>query len=284
LTLIGLTVPIPNLFRRATDSLRRVAAANEFDGFLVDLDGVVWVGRELVPGSVEALRTLSEAGKEIVFVTNNPARPSATYAERLREAGVAAEDDRVVTAGVATARLTVERVGAGSGAFVIGAPAFHETCAEIGLELLDGEQARSAAAVVVSGHRGFDYDELLTATLALQGGAQLFATSHDPTLPMPGGDWPGTGSILAAVETASGARAEIGGKPERHLFDQARALLGDAERVAMVGDRIASDIEGGRRAGLATILVLSGASSREDAAAADPPPDLVLDDLAALLR
>jgi glycerol 3-phosphatase-2 len=261
-----------------------VAVADEFDGFLVDLDGVVWVGRELVPGSVEALRALNEAGKEIVFVTNNPARPPATYAERLRGAGVAAADDRVVTAGVATARLTVERVGAGAGAFVIGAPAFHETCAEAGLELLDGEGAHSAAAVVVSGHRCFGYEELLTATLALQGGAQLFATSRDPTLPMPGGDWPGTGSILAAVETASDAQAEIGGKPERHLFDQARALIGNAERVAMVGDRIASDIEGGRRAGLATILVLSGASSREEAGAVDPPPDLIIDDLAGLLR
>jgi glycerol 3-phosphatase-2 len=261
-----------------------VAAADEFDGFLVDLDGVVWVGREPVPGSVEALRTLNESGKEIVFVTNNPARPPATYAERLREAGVAAADDRVVTAGVATARLAVERVGAGSGAFVIGAPAFRESCTEAGLELLDGERARSAAAVVVSGHRGFDYEELLSATLALQGGAQLFATSHDPTLPMPGGNWPGTGSILAAVETASGAQAEIGGKPEHHLFDQARALISNAKRVAMVGDRISSDIEGGRRAGLATILVLSGATSREEADAAEPPPDLVLDDLAALLR
>jgi 4-nitrophenyl phosphatase len=88
---------------------------------------------------------------------------------------------------------------------------------------------------------------------------------------------------LAAVETASGKIAEIGGKPERHLFDQARALIGDAEQVAMVGDRIASDIEGGRRAGLATILVLSGASSREEATAADPSPDLILDNLAALL-
>jgi 4-nitrophenyl phosphatase len=101
---------------------------------------------------------------------------------------------------------------------------------------------------------------------------------------MPDGAWPGTGSILAAVETASGARAEIGGKPEPHLFDQARALIGDAKRVAMVGDRVSSDIEGGRRAGLATVLVLSGATSREEAAVADPAPDLVLNDLAALLR
>ena len=77
---------------------------------------------------------------------------------------------------------------------------------------------------------------------------------------MPDGAWPGTGAILAAVETASGATAEIGGKPEQPLFDLARERLGEAERVAMVGDRVSSDIEGGRRAGLETILVLSGAT------------------------
>jgi glycerol 3-phosphatase-2 len=112
----------------------------------------------------------------------------------------------------------------------------------------------------------------------------LFATSRDPTLPMPGGAWPGTGSVLAAVETASGAVAEIGGKPERHLFELARERIPPAGRVAMVGDRITSDIEGGRRAGLATVLVLSGASTRAEAEAADPPPDHVVVDLAALLR
>ncbi len=258
--------------------------ADDFDGFLVDLDGVVWVGREPVPGAAEALRALTEAGKEVVFVTNNPGRPPATYAERLRGAGIPVGDDRVVTAGVTTARLAAKRVGTGAGAFVIGAPGLKEAAAEAGLELLDGEAGRGAGAVLVSGHREFDYEELLTATLALQHGAALFATSRDPTLPMPGGPWPGTGAVLAAVETASGAHAEIGGKPERHLFEQARALIGGAERVAMVGDRIASDIDGGRRAGLATILVLTGASSREQAEAADPPPDHVVDDLPGLLR
>jgi glycerol-1-phosphatase len=261
-----------------------VAAADEFDGLLVDLDGVVWVGRELVPGAGEALGSLLAAGMEIAFVTNNPARSAAAYAERLREAGVPAADERVVTAGVVTARLAAEQLEPGGTALAIGAPGFKQTVAEAGLEILEGKAAREASAVLVSGHREFDYEELLTATLALQNGAALFATSRDPTLPMPGGAWPGTGAVLAAVETASGKRAEIGGKPERHLFEQARALLGDAGRVAMVGDRIASDIEGGRRAGLATILVLSGASSREEAEAADPPPDLVLDDLAELLR
>jgi glycerol-1-phosphatase len=125
---------------------------------------------------------------------------------------------------------------------------------------------------------------LLTATFALRAGASLFGTSRDPTLPMPGGAWPGTGATLAAVETASGKTAEIGGKPERHLFEQARALIPNAGRVAMVGDRLASDIEGGRRAGLATVLVLSGACSRKEADAADPPPDHVIDDLSGLLR
>jgi HAD superfamily hydrolase (TIGR01450 family) len=261
-----------------------MALADEYDGLLVDLDGVVWIGREPVPGSAEALAALIEGGKQLVFVTNNPGRPASTYAERLRAAGVPAEEEQIVTAGMVTATLAAERAGAGTGSFVIGAPAFKETVAAAGLELLDGEAGRDARAVIVSGHRDFDYEELLTATLALQRGAMLFATSRDPTLPMPGGAWPGTGAILAAVETATGAVAEIGGKPERHLFELARERIPAAARVAMVGDRIASDIEGGRQAGLATVLVLSGASTRADAEAAASPPDHVVDDLAALLR
>jgi HAD superfamily hydrolase (TIGR01450 family) len=261
-----------------------MAAADEFDGFLIDLDGVVWIGREPVPGAVESLRALIEGGKEIVFVTNNPGRPPATYAERLRGIGVPVADDRVVTAGVATARLAAERIGQGAGAFVVGAPGLKEATVDAGLELLEGEPAKSADAVLVSGHREFDYEELLTATFALRRGAALFATSRDPTLPMPGGPWPGTGAILAAVETASGKTAEIGGKPEPHLFAQARSLIAGAARVAMVGDRVSSDVVGGHRAGLTTILVLSGACTREEAEAAEPPPDHVLDDISGLLR
>lgn len=261
-----------------------MALVDEFDGFLVDLDGVVWVGHELVPGSAEALRSLLDGGKEIVFVTNNPGKPAAEYARRLLESGVEVAAKRIVTAGEATASLAVQRAGEGAPAFVIGAPAFHETVAAAGLKPLEGEAGREADVVIVSGHRGFDYEELLTATLALQRGAALFATSHDPTLPMPGGAWPGTGAVLAAVETASGATAEIGGKPEPHLFELARERIAAAERVAMVGDRVSSDIEGGRRASLVTILVLSGATSRGQAEDAEPVPDHVVEDLAALTR
>jgi glycerol 3-phosphatase-2 len=261
-----------------------MALADEFDGLLVDLDGVVWIGRELLPGAVEALSELLGGGKEIVFVTNNSVHRPQVYAGRLREAGIAAGDDRVLTGGAATAKLAAERVGPGGTAYVIGAPGFKETVAAAGLELLEADAARSADAVVVSGHREFDYAELLAATRALQAGAALFGTSRDPTLPMPGGPWPGTGATLAAIETASGMRAETAGKPEPPLFEQARALMPEAERVAMVGDRIASDIVGGRRAGLATILVLSGDTTREEAEEMETPPDHVIESLLELVR
>jgi len=274
-----------------------VALADDFDGLLIDLDGVVWIGREPVPGAAETLRALLAAGKRIVFVTNNPGKPPASYAKRLRSMGVEVGPEQIVTAGMVAARLAGEAAGAGGGAFVIGGEPLKEMVAATGTTLLVGEAGREADVVVVSGHRGFDYEELLTAKLALDRGAALIATSHDPTMPMPGGEWPGTGSVLAAVETASGRRAEIAGKPEAHLFEIALEALDrgslfvpeakkeprDDLRVAMIGDRVSSDIEGGRRAGLATILVLSGTTSREQAAAAEPRPDHVVDDLAGLL-
>lgn len=260
-----------------------MALADDFDGFLIDLDGVVWIGREPIPGAVDAVRALRAAGKPTVFVTNNPGRPPSAYAERLREAGLEVEDTDVVTAGQATAALVADRVAAGAGTYVIGAPAFSEAIGAAGVTVLEGEAAREAEAVAVSGHRGFDYEELLTATMALRAGARLFATSRDPTLPMPDGAWPGTGAILAAIETASGAVAEVGGKPEPRLFQLGLERLGADGRVAMVGDRPASDIEGGRRAGLPTILVLSGATSREEATGAKPRADHVINGLADLV-
>ena len=180
----------------------------------------------MVAGAAEALAALLEAGKEIVFVTNNPGRSGAVYAKRLREEGVAVDDERVVTAGVVTTRLAADAAGPGGEAFVVGGAGLKELVAAAGVTVLEGEPGRKAGVVVVAGHRRFDYEELLTATFALRGGARLFATSRDPTLPMPGGAWPGTGAILAAVETASGKTATIGGKPERHLFELALKTIG----------------------------------------------------------
>jgi glycerol-1-phosphatase len=260
-----------------------VALADDFDGLLIDLDGVVWIGREPVPGSIETLAALIAAGKRVAFVTNNPAKPPAAYAERLRELGVEVGEERIVTAGMVATRLASEAAGPDGSAFVISRAALKEMIAAAGVTVLEGEAGREASVVVVSGHRDFDFAALLTAKRALDRGAALIGTSRDPTMPMPGGEWPGTGAILAAVEAASGRVAEIAGKPEPHIFEIALEAIGRPERVAMIGDRVSSDIEGGRRAGLATVLVLSGTDS-EDTAAAEPRPDHVVDDLAALLR
>jgi glycerol-1-phosphatase len=274
-----------------------VPLADRFDGFLIDLDGVVWIGRDPVTGSVAALQALVDDGKRVVFVTNNPGRLPEAYAERLQELGVDVGPGQIVTAGMVAARLAGEAAAAASGtAFVLGAEPLKEMVRAAGARLLEGEEAQEADVVVVSGHKGFDYAELKTAKFALDGGARLFATSHDPTMPFPGGELPGTGAVLAAIEVASGKQATIAGKPERHLFEMAieavrcsfRADSDQKEqlspRLAMVGDRISSDIDGGRAAGLETILVLSGTTSRAEAEAAEPGPDHVLDDLAALLK
>jgi glycerol-1-phosphatase len=264
-----------------------VATIDSYDGFLIDLDGVVWVGRDPVPGSPEALATMLAAGKEIVFVTNNPSKPPAAYAERLRSFGVEIDADRIVTAGMVVSTLAAEAAGPRGGALVLGREPLRELVAGAGLRLVDLDEPTAAKVVVVSGFPEFTYDHLRAAKSALDAGAALVATSHDPTMPMPGGEWPGTGAILAAVEVASGKKAEIAGKPEHHLFDLALSKIPDAKRVAMIGDRLSSDIAGGDDAGLDTILVLSGTSGSgggsEDPATAAVKPTLTVENLAALV-
>ena len=258
-----------------------MALADSYEAFLVDLDGTVWVGGEAVPGAAETLASLREAGRPVVFVTNDSRASAGELAERLREGGIEAEPSDVLTAGAVTARAAARR--GGSRAYVIGAPALRSAVEEAGLRLCGQEEAADADAVVVALHPGFDYAELKAATQALHGGAALFATNREPSLPMPDGLWPGTGSILAAVEFASGRRATICGKPERELFDQALERLGaSAERTAIVGDGLQSDVAGGAAAGIASILVLTGNATRAEAEEADPAPDHVLDSIAEL--
>ena len=139
--------------------------------------------------------------------------------------GVQVGPERIVTAGIVTARLAAEAAGPGGGALVLGFEPLRELVAGEGLRLVDFEQPTEAAVVVVSGWREFNYMSLLAAKRALDAGAALVATSHDPTMPMPGGEWPGTGAILAAVEVASGKKAEIAGKPEHHLFELALSRI-----------------------------------------------------------
>ena len=260
-----------------------MSLSDEYEGFLIDIDGTLWVGGEMVPGAAGALAELRAAGHPLVFVTNDSRSTAAELAQRLREGGIEADEEEVLTAGRVTARAAARNREAGTAAFVIGAPALKEEVRSAGLEVLALEDGGAAGVVVVALHPDFSYAELRAATRALHSGADLFATNREPALPMPDGLWPGTGAILAAVEFAGGRSATICGKPERELFAAALERLGTApRRTAMVGDGLASGIAGAAAAGLGSILVLSGNATREQAAGADPAPDHVLESIAEL--
>jgi 4-nitrophenyl phosphatase len=169
---------------------------------------------------------------------------------------------------------------AGARVLVVGSQALRDDLTAAGFELVPHIDAESAQIVVVGGHDRFDYAELRAATRAVGSGADLFATGRDPFVPTSNGRDPGTGSIVAAIETATGATATITGKPERHIFAVARHLLADCKRVAVIGDNLASDIAGAKRAGLETILVLSGATTVAELERAVVQPDHVLPTLA----
>jgi HAD superfamily hydrolase (TIGR01450 family) len=255
----------------------------DFDGLIVDLDGVVWVGATAVPGSVAAIAELRSGGIRLLFLTNDPRGSRAEYAERLSALGISADESEVVTSGSALASFVREREGVGTTAFVIGSQSFSLELNHVGLELLHGNAGRSAEIVAVGGHDGFNYEELRIATQAVRRGARLYAAGRDATFPMPDGPWPGTGAVIASVEVAGGKTAITVGKPERFIFDIARSLLVGRRRVAIVGDNLAADIIGGKRAGLTTILVLTGTTRRDELGDAEVSADIVLPDLAALI-
>ncbi len=261
-----------------------MSLADRFDGFVLDLDGVVYVGDAPVPGSPEAIAELHRRGKRVVYLTNDARRSAEGYAGKLRALGIPAEGADVITCGAATAALArADGLADGRSAFVIGSPDLSAEVAAAGLRPVRGADAARAAVVVVGGHDGFDFTELRTATQAVLGGAALYGTNRDATYPMPDGPWPGTGAILAAVEFATGRTARVGGKPEAFIFRMARRAMGAAARVAMVGDRLDADIAGGHAAGMETILVLSGCTGPDEVPDAPVRPDHVLDRLAAVL-
>jgi glycerol 3-phosphatase-2 len=254
-----------------------------YDGLIVDLDGVVWLGGAPIDGAAEAVRTLREGGKRILFVTNDPSKSRDDQAARLTAIGIPAGAGDVVTAASATARFLAGRDDlAGRTTFVVGSDAFKAEIGGEGFSLASTDDAPQADFVVVGGHSDFDFAELRAATRAVANGALLFAAGRDRFVPTDEGPEPATGAILAAVETATGVIATAIGKPEPFMFELARETLAGCNRVAVVGDNLASDVAGAKRAGLDAILVLGGASTRADVGRADYRPDAIFAGLAEL--
>jgi glycerol 3-phosphatase-2 len=262
------------------------AIARRYDHFLIDLDGCLWVGDEPTDRAAEGLSALREARKGIVFMTNDAGHTPEEFVRKLWRLGFRASLAEIVTAGAALQFMLAGREDAGA-AFVIGSRALIDHVAQAGLRIVNNtEFATRADIVVVSDHPGFNYVELRVATQAVLRGAELIGLTRDRTFPMPDGPWPGSGAILAALETACDRTADaVVGKPEPGMYDTARDRLGEG-RVLAIGDRLDADVAGARRAGLDSALVLTGATEAAEVTGVEKEtggPTFVADSLAALV-
>ncbi|HEX7168806.1 MAG TPA: HAD-IIA family hydrolase [Acidimicrobiales bacterium] len=240
--------------------------------WVLDLDGVVWLADDPIPGSADAIARVRSEGAGVVFVTNNSSATVAEYLSKLERCGVPATDDDLITSAQAAAMLVEQ----GETVLVCAGPGVDEALVARGATpVRDG----AADAVIVGWYRDFDFARLTAAHDAVRGGARLIGTNDDATYPTPSGPLPGGGALLAAVAYASGATPVVAGKPFPPIVDLLRARVADVE--LMVGDRPSTDGLLARRLGVPFALVLSGVTAEDGPV--EPRPDVVARDLAGLV-
>jgi len=254
--------------------------ADPYDAILLDLDGVLYRWPEPVPGAAEGVAALRKAGKRIAFVTNNSSRTPAQVVERLASVGVDAKPEEVVTSALATATILAER--GTRFAFVIGEEGLLKALTDAGIRIVNAS-SDDVDAVVIGFDRGADYTKLKDASVLVERGVALVASNADPSFPAARGEsWPGAGALLAAIETTTGTRGEVFGKPEAPLFERALASAGGG-RPLVVGDRLDTDIAGASRLGWDSALVLTGDARPEDVESSPWKPTFVVGDLSGLV-
>jgi 4-nitrophenyl phosphatase len=232
-----------------------------------------------MPGLSEFFEFLREQQIGFRLATNNSGLTPQQYAAKVRKMGAAVEPEEIITSGTATARWLAQRHPPGTRVHVFGEDSLRAALTEAGFELADED----VGAVVASIDWNVTYDKIKRACLLIRRGAQFVATNLDPTRPTEEGLVPGTGALIAAIATGAERQPIAIGKPEPIMFEQAMAEMGARpETTATLGDRIDTDMMGGVRAGLKTILVLSGSTGRAEAEAYGP--DLIFDDIASLTR
>ena len=258
-------------------------ALHEAQGFVLDMDGVLYRGDEPLPGLVEFITTAEARGVPYIFVTNNSMRTPDEYVAKLAGMGATVPADRILTSGIVVAEYLKEHYPRGTRVYVAGMPALHRVLINDDTGYVFDD---TAPELVVNGSDfTLTYEKLKIAGLAIQRGAAWVATNPDTTLPVEDGLWPGCGAILAALHATTGATPLIVGKPEPVMMVQALKHIGVAPTQAvMVGDRLDTDILGGIRSGMTTALVLTGVETPATAAASTIRPDYVLRDLAELVE
>ena len=254
------------------------------DVALLDLDGVVYVGPDAVPGVPEALAGARTAGMRLGFVTNNAARTPEGVAAHLRELGVPAEPTDVITSSQAAATVVVEHCGPRARVLPVGGPGVAAAARAAGLTVVGS--AEDAPDAVVQGYgRDVGWAQLAEAVVAVRGGAVHVATNTDATIPSPRGVLPGNGSLVGVVSGVTGQPPLVAGKPDPAMHAECVRRTGAATPL-VVGDRLDTDIEGARRAGAASLLVFSGVTDPAALLAAGPlsRPDLISADAGGLLH
>ena len=239
-----------------------------YDLALLDLDGVVYIGPDAVPGAADALDAARRAGLRLVYVTNNASRTAATVAEHLTSLGVPAAEDDVMTSAQAAAAVLAQRFPAASPVLVVGGEGLRGALRAEGLTPV-GSVDDGPVAVVQGFSPDLGWPLLAEGARAVRAGLPWMATNLDRTFPTPYGPAPGNGALVEAVVIATGVRPEVAGKPQPVLFEQAARRYG-SRRPLVVGDRLDTDLEGARAAGMDGLLVLTGVSGAADVLAEQP--------------
>ncbi len=246
---------------------------------VIDMDGVLYRGSEVIPGTDHFVGFLRRQAIGFVLATNNATRTPQQFVDKLATMGVHIHASEVLTSAQATAGYLAGIAPPGTRVFVVGMDGLRTALHEAGFNLVEED----AEFVVAGMDFTVNYERLAQATLQIRAGARFVGTNPDKTFPSERGIVPGAGSILAFLETSTGVTPRIIGKPGTAMIEQALARMGGLrENTAMLGDRLETDILAGHRAGLRTLLVLSGVTTPELLSRAEIQPDLVFDNVAHL--
>lgn len=259
-------------------------------GLIIDMDGVLWHGNNPVEGLVEFFKTLRELAIPFILATNNASLTQQQYIDKLASMGVIVSADEILTSSMATAAYLAEHFPQEQRrVFVIGEEGLRQPLIDYGFVLTELYQVNQpdkgineqGADLVVSGlDRKLTWDKLATATLNIKAGAHFYATNADTTLPTELGEVIGNGGTIAALEAATGVKAISIGKPEPTLYQQALTILGtQAHETIAIGDRLDTDILGAVNAGIRSIMVLTGISTKEELTKCEYQPEWVMTDI-----
>ena len=245
-------------------------------GYIFDLDGTIYLGEKLIEGAAEAIAKIRARGDRIVFLSNKPIATRESYARKLTRMGIPADTKDILNSSLITARYLRNVLKQGERVFVVGEEPLREELDEHGIPVCrDYSEARY---VVLSWDRQFTYDKLNEVFQAARRGAKIIATNPDRTCPMEDGEVPDTGSLIGAVEGATGRPIDlVVGKPSPIAAEEAVRHLGlDYSACYMVGDRLETDIKMGNDTGMHSVLVLTGISTREEALTGPYRPEYIL--------